>query len=563
MAKEKPETKLFLDDQISLDVYPRNLSADGKSIGHMIITTKDKQRRSIDGCYPVQVSMRNSTILTQSNNPSVDSKGGTNHRKVSFLTKDNVLRVNFIPDKNAEESDIFISTPWGDVEDRIKFAAGLKHSINETMECMIYAFIIAIIFRYLLFSAFFIPSQSMKNTLDIGDRIIANKIVYTFRNPKKQEVLIFNTFSPKDRMARFHLESSIHFDPTRNLREPDYYKNAGDLVKAIVDPDFRDKVEMKDDVLYVDNLCMGFPENSTEPGKLEIDGKFFADGRITSEAIDLPDQFLGSLYIIGNHLMLGDNRIDLGQVDVYYPLGNPGYVMYKTKVPRNLILDAIKAGFYKLIGRKAQLLIGENQILGDLHFDGKDWIIFNQPVELNMNRRPMRFALPYQGRSSSSIELGRMYVENGMIVLKEDEKIIKRFGEPMLRDDVALINEQLLGYVRKSPDGFRINGLPLTNLWETRDFIKRCIAVPGDELEIENGKVYINGELLNEPYLDEENMRYDDFGPLTIPEGRYFMMGDNRNNSKDSRYLGPVLRQNIRGKAMFVFFPFNRVKAIP
>jgi signal peptidase I len=507
----------FLDDYISLELFPKKLSADGKSIGHFVITTQDPKKRSIDGSYPIQVAMRNAAIITKSNNPAAQSENDSQHRKVSFLTTDNELRINYIPDKNADESDLFISTPWGDIEQRIKFTTGLKHSISETMECMIYAFIIAIIFRYLLFSAFFIPSQSMNNTLDIGDRIIANKIVYTLRDPRNQEVVIFNTFSPKDRMAKFHLESSIHFDPTRNLREPDYYKNAGELVKAIVDADFRDRVEIRDDAFYVNNLCMGFPQNSDDPGKLAIDGKFFADGEIIDDDITLPDQFLGSLYIIGNHLMLGDNRIDLGQVDVYYPLGNPGYVMYKSKVPRNLILDAIKAGFFKMIGRKPQLL---------------------------------------------GIELGRMHVENGAIVLKDGDKILKRFGEPILRDDIAIINEQLLGYVRKTDDGFTINSLPLTTLWETRDFIKRCIAVPGDELKIEDGQVFINGEPLNEPYLDEENMRYDDFGPITIPEGRYFMMGDNRNNSKDSRFLGPVLRENIRGKAMLVFYPFNRVKSV-
>ncbi|MCD6218499.1 signal peptidase I [bacterium] len=552
----------FLDDYISLELFPKKLSADGKSIGHFVITTNDPKKRSIDGSYPIQVAMRNAAIITKSNNPAAQSENDSQHRKVSFLTTDNELRINYIPDKNTEESDLFISTPWGDIEQRIKFTTGLKHSISETMECMIYAFIIAIIFRYLLFSAFFIPSQSMKNTLDIGDRIIASKIVYTLRDPRNQEVVIFNTFSPKERMAKFHLESSIHFDPIRNLREPDYYKDAGELVKAIVDADFRDRVEIRDDAFYVNNLCMGFPQNSDDPGKLEIDGKFFAYGEIINDDITLPDQFLGSLYIIGNHLMLGDNRIDLGQVDVYYPLGNPGYVMYKSQMPRNLILDAIKAGFFKLIGRKPQLLVGENQVIGDLILKGRDWTIFGQPLDLNMNRRPLRFSLPYQGRNQNRIELGRMYVENGVIVLKNGDKILKRFGQPILRDDIALINGQLLGYVRKTDDGFTINSLPLTTLWETRDFIKRCIAVPGDELKIENGKVFINGEPLNEPYLDDENMRYDDFGPITIPEGRYFMMGDNRNNSKDSRYLGPVLRENIRGKAMLVFYPFNRVKSV-
>jgi signal peptidase I len=58
-------------------------------------------------------------------------------------------------------------------------------------------------------------------------------------------------------------------------------------------------------------------------------------------------------------------------------------------------------------------------------------------------------------------------------------------------------------------------------------------------------------------------MRYDDFGPFQVPEGFYFMMGDNRNNSKDSRIIGGIPRQNIVGKAMLVFWPLSRIKSIP
>ena len=76
-----------------------------------------------------------------------------------------------------------------------------------------------------------------------------------------------------------------------------------------------------------------------------------------------------------------------------------------------------------------------------------------------------------------------------------------------------------------------------------KDFIKRIIGVPGDVIEIKNKVVYRNGEKVDEPYTrhsDPDNMlpRRDNFGPITVPEGKYFCMGDNREESYDSRFWG-------------------------
>ncbi len=92
---------------------------------------------------------------------------------------------------------------------------------------------------------------------------------------------------------------------------------------------------------------------------------------------------------------------------------------------------------------------------------------------------------------------------------------------------------------------------------EKQLFIKRVIGLPGETLEMREGKIYIDGseEPLDEPYLNVEPI--GDYGPITIPEGAYFMMGDNRNNSADSRYwMQPfVYREKILGKAAFRYFP--------
>ena len=90
---------------------------------------------------------------------------------------------------------------------------------------------------------------------------------------------------------------------------------------------------------------------------------------------------------------------------------------------------------------------------------------------------------------------------------------------------------------------------------ENQNYIKRVIGLPGDTIEIVEGLVYVNGELLEEPYLWEEPR--GSFGPYVVPEGHYFMLGDNRNNSRDSRYWNNkyVSDEQILGKAYWIYYP--------
>ncbi|NLI88963.1 MAG: signal peptidase I [Epulopiscium sp.] len=97
-----------------------------------------------------------------------------------------------------------------------------------------------------------------------------------------------------------------------------------------------------------------------------------------------------------------------------------------------------------------------------------------------------------------------------------------------------------------------------------KELIKRVIAVPGDTLDIRDGKVYVNGEELDEPYLNEPDSTYvfmmeEDVFPIEIPEDRYFLMGDNRNNSEDSRHFGMIHRKAIYAKSGFRIWPLNRI----
>jgi signal peptidase I len=87
--------------------------------------------------------------------------------------------------------------------------------------------------------------------------------------------------------------------------------------------------------------------------------------------------------------------------------------------------------------------------------------------------------------------------------------------------------------------------------------VKRLIGVPGDRVEIKNGTVWVNGNALSESYT-KEAANYE-MPPTAVPENQYLMLGDNRNNSYDSHYWGFVPRENIIGRALVRFYPFDRM----
>jgi signal peptidase I len=89
------------------------------------------------------------------------------------------------------------------------------------------------------------------------------------------------------------------------------------------------------------------------------------------------------------------------------------------------------------------------------------------------------------------------------------------------------------------------------------DYIKRVIGLPGDELMVNNGVVYVNGQPLDEPYINAPPI--NSMRPVTVPEGMVFVMGDNRNVSSDSRSWGPLPIDDIIGKAVFVYWPLDRI----
>src|ERR1700757_1562508 len=88
-----------------------------------------------------------------------------------------------------------------------------------------------------------------------------------------------------------------------------------------------------------------------------------------------------------------------------------------------------------------------------------------------------------------------------------------------------------------------------------KSYIKRVVALPGDRISIERGRVYLNGKPLREPYVPDEYRDTRSMAETVVPEDAYFMMGDHRSISSDSREFGPVDRDLIYGKAVFVYWP--------
>ena len=130
--------------------------------------------------------------------------------------------------------------------------------------------------------------------------------------------------------------------------------------------------------------------------------------------------------------------------------------------------------------------------------------------------------------------------------------------EPTLQDG-ELVVVYRLAYRWQSPDrgDIIVFRFPLD---EERRFIKRVVGLPGDKIAVHGGRVSVNGQLLDEPYIAAPP-RYE--GEWQVPEGELFVLGDNRNNSSDSQNWGPLPLREVIGKAVLVYWPPDQMGWIP
>ena len=159
----------------------------------------------------------------------------------------------------------------------------------------------------------------------------------------------------------------------------------------------------------------------------------------------------------------------------------------------------------------------------------------------------------------------------------------------LLIGDHILVNKVIYGL--RMPDsifGLEIPGLPsgqyIFNLApvhrgdvvvfvfppdRTKDFIKRVIGIAGDTIQVKDGVVWLNGQKMDDPHAHMEASPQDrspvsprdNFGPVTVPAGKLFMMGDNRDRSYDSRFWGFVDHNDVEGRAVLIYLPWNEEKA--
>jgi signal peptidase I len=97
----------------------------------------------------------------------------------------------------------------------------------------------------------------------------------------------------------------------------------------------------------------------------------------------------------------------------------------------------------------------------------------------------------------------------------------------------------------------------------SKSYIKRVIGLPGDSVEIDRGVVIVNGQPIAEPYVPEQYRDYTSYPPKPVEPDHYYVLGDHRNASNDSRQWGTVERRRIYGKAVFVYWPLEKFGVIP
>ncbi len=141
--------------------------------------------------------------------------------------------------------------------------------------------------------------------------------------------------------------------------------------------------------------------------------------------------------------------------------------------------------------------------------------------------------------------------------------LIRTFIVTPIKVDGASMNPTLndgeVMLLNKFDKNYKRFDIVVVNYGDTK-LIKRIIGLPGEHIKFINNKLYVNNKLVHDIKLDDETSNFDirEINYEVIPDDSYFVMGDNRNNSTDSRIIGPINKSNIVGKTNIIIFPFNK-----
>lgn len=143
-------------------------------------------------------------------------------------------------------------------------------------------------------------------------------------------------------------------------------------------------------------------------------------------------------------------------------------------------------------------------------------------------------------------------------------EVVGNSMHPTYKNGEMLMANKVLYRIKKPARGDVI----IFKYSDNQDFIKRIIGLPGETVMLKDGKLYINGNMLNESNYLSSSI-YTNGGEylkegetITVPEGRFFVCGDNRPHSSDSRMFGPIDSNDIKGKAWIVYFPFDQFRLV-
>jgi signal peptidase I, bacterial type len=143
------------------------------------------------------------------------------------------------------------------------------------------------------------------------------------------------------------------------------------------------------------------------------------------------------------------------------------------------------------------------------------------------------------------------------------DKISYNFSQPKRGDIIIFLEFKHKSSVKDEISIFLTDFENVLNLSTGNDrLVKRVIGVPGDTIDIKDGHVFVNNEMLEENYIKGETLKRETTFPIKVPEGKLFVLGDNRAVSRDSRNFGLVDSDQVEGKAVFRVWPYNKLGTV-